>query len=166
MRGWITAIVGTAVLGVAALPMAGAVPMAGASPAHTTAHAARPTAENVPTSVAHVRIAFRDLSDTSQNRTVVLHGRHARHLVALFDALKREPSGTVHCDAMSSSHTAVTFRGTTHKWVATEAICTNVPVTRDGKQEPTLLPSSAWDGALTHYIGHSPTAPGNPATPG
>lgn len=134
-----------------------------AAPRHDSAREARPAAENVPTSVNDVRIAFRDTSDASQNKTVVLHGPRGQHLIALFDALKPEPPGTVHCDAMSTSSTYVTFRGAVHTWVAHEAICTDLTVTRDGKSLPTLVESNKWNAALTHYIGHSPTAPGTAA---
>ncbi|HWC35230.1 MAG TPA: hypothetical protein VG650_10420 [Mycobacteriales bacterium] len=155
MRRWLAALAGGVTLagGLVAATTATAAPL--------RAEASRPAAEHVPTSVDYVRIAFRDTSDSSNNRTVVLHGTRAHHLVKLFDALKREPRGTVHCDAMTTSHTSVTFRGTSHTWVATEALCTNVTVERDGEALPTLLESNKWNDALTRYIGHSPTAAGS-----
>lgn len=142
-----------AVIGSALLGATGAA-------AHSAARSARPAAEHVPASVHHVRIAYRDTQDANQNRTVDLHGRHAHHLVRLFNELEREPKNTVHCLVASTASTRVIFRNSDHRWIASEAICTNLTVTRDGKQLPTLIESDAWNNALTHYLGHSPTGTG------
>ncbi|HVT22297.1 MAG TPA: hypothetical protein VHE57_13025 [Mycobacteriales bacterium] len=131
--------------------------------AHPTVRATHPAAEHVPATVHHVRIAYRDSADAESNRTIDLHGRHARHMVRLFNALDREPRNAVHCLARGSARTNVVFKNSDHKWVATEAICTNLTVTRDGKQLPTLLESEKWDAALTGYLGHSPTGTGGGA---
>ena len=154
MRRSITALVSAALV-------AGGVGAAVAAPAQTAARGARPAAEHVPAAVDFVRIAYRDTQDASQNRTINLHGQRADEMIDLFNALKREPKDTAHCLAFGTASTRVVFRGTNHKWVATEAICTNLTVTRDGKSLPTLIESKAWNDALTHYLGHSPTGSGD-----
>lgn len=126
-----------------------------AAPTHSSG--TRPAAERVPSSVNHVRILYRDSADPSQNQTLYKRGLR---IVDLFNGLKREPRNYVHCDAVSTARTEVIFRGRGHKWVATEALCTNVRVTRDGKRLPTLIPSREWDKALTRRLGHSPTGSG------
>ncbi|HVT66085.1 MAG TPA: hypothetical protein VHD81_13105 [Mycobacteriales bacterium] len=155
MRRSVTATMGAVVLAGAAATVA--------VPAHATARVARPSAEHVPAAVDHVRIAYRDSANPSQNKTVNLHGRRADHIIDLFDALKREPPDTAHCLIASTAETRVIFKGTHHRWVATEAICTDLEVARDGRSLPTLVVTKAWDAALTHYLGHSPT--GTPEEP-
>jgi hypothetical protein len=44
--------------------------------------------------------------------------------------------------------------------VTSQSLCTGVGVTRDGKPLPTLIPSRAWNLALSHHLGHSPTGTG------
>ena len=138
----------------------GVVVLAGSTVAFAATRATRPTAEHVPASVDHVRIAYRDSADASQNKTIDLHGNRADHIVNLFNALKREPPGTAHCLAIGTAQTRVIFNNSDHKWVASEAICTDVTVARDGKPLPTLIETKAWNDALTHYLGHSPTGTG------
>jgi hypothetical protein len=145
MRRLLTAALGLAVL-------AGGV-------AVTSVAEAAPGAEHIPASVDRARIYYSNTQDPSQDQRIALHGRRAQHLVALFDALKREPQGTAECDLATSSETTVTFRGTKHTWVATEEVCRNISVQRDGQSQPKLLPSKAWNAALTHYLGHSPVSP-------
>jgi hypothetical protein len=80
-------------------------------------------------------------------------GKKAAQLVTLFDALKREPKDTIHCDIAGGPETTVTFHGPHHTWIAREAACTNIEVTRDGKALPTLLPSTAWSKAVNADLG-------------
>ena len=115
--------------------------------------AAAPGAEHIPTSVSHARIDYTDAQDASHNQHVRLHGKRAQHLVTLFDELKREPRNTVHCDAIGGPTTTVTFHGPNHTWVAKQATCTNIVVTRDGKSLRTLLPSKAWTKAVNSDLG-------------
>lgn len=155
MRRPTTAAIGTAmVLGCAGLA---------ANPAQAASGASRPAAEHVPAAVDQVRIAYRDSANPSENKTVDLNGRKADHIIDLFNSLKPEAPGTAHCLVASTADTRVIFRGAHHKWVATEAVCTDLEVSRDGKALPTLVVTHAWDAALTHYLGHSPT--GTPAQP-
>ncbi|HVY08757.1 MAG TPA: hypothetical protein VHB18_01235 [Mycobacteriales bacterium] len=149
MRRTATAIMGAALLAGSTIAVASAAP--------TRPSSMRPAAERVPSSVTHVRILYRDTADPGRNQTLYKQGHR---LVVLFNALKREPKNYVHCDAVSTARTEVVFRGHGHKWVATEALCTDVQVTRDGKPLPTLIPSRAWDKALTRRLGHSPTGTG------
>jgi hypothetical protein len=155
MRRSITGLIGVLVLAGSAV--------AAAAPAHSGVPAGRPAAERVPVSVDHVRIAYRDSADLSSNRTIHLRGKRADHIIKLFNALQAEPKNAAHCLAMGTAHTEVTFKNTAHKWVASEAICTNLTVTRDGKPLRTLIETGAWDKALTHYLGHSPTGTGSSA---
>ncbi len=131
----------------------------GSSVGVTSTAVAAPGAEHIPATVDRARIDYTDMQDASQNQHIRLHGKRAQHLVALFDDLKREPRRTAQCEIASSSKTTVTFRGPHHTWVATEAVCSNIGVTRDGEGERTLLPSKAWNAALARYLGHSPVAP-------
>jgi len=137
-------------------PAALAATAASGAANHSGARAHRPAAEHIPAAVGYVRIAYRDTQDASAKRTVVLTGNRAHRLIDLFNALKRERRDAVHCLAMGSAHTTVTFKGSQHRWAATQAICTGLSVTRDGDAEPTLVPTDDWNQALTHYLGHSP----------
>ncbi|MGN6475109.1 MAG: hypothetical protein ACTHK4_15860 [Mycobacteriales bacterium] len=92
----------------------GALPPAGATPSHAGARGSRPPAEHIPATVDHARIDYVDTHDASRDQHIRLRGKRARHLVALFDELKREPSGTAQCEIATSSHTMVTFRGPNH----------------------------------------------------
>ena len=136
--------------------------VATAGPMRLRAH---PASEHVPAAVNYVRIAYRDSANHEQNRTVVLHGQRADRLIGVFNGLEREPRNAVHCLAMGTAGTTVTFRGPHHRWAATQMICTNLTVTRDGAGKPTLAPTAEWDKLLRHYLGHSPTGEGD-QTPG
>lgn len=136
----------------------GVVVLAGSGVAYA---ATRPAAEHVPAAVDHVRIAYRDSADASNNKTVDLRGKRADQLIDLFNALKAEPKDAVHCLALGTAQTRVIFKGTNHKWVGTQSICTNLLVARDGDSQPTLIPTRAWNNAVTHYLGHSPTGTGD-----
>ena len=122
---------------------------AGVSPALATG-ASRPASEHVPASVHKVEVLFQG---TGQATARWKRGAKAAQLVELFNKLKREPRDTVHCDVAGGPQTTVTFKGAKHTWVATQSACTNVVVTRDGKGQPTLLPSKKWEAAISHDIG-------------
>lgn len=79
-----------------------------------------------------------------------LTAKQDRHLIRVFDQLRREPRGTVHCDLAGGPTDTVRFTSRRHVWVAAQAACTNVRVTRDGRHLPTLLPDPAWEKALRH----------------
>lgn len=152
MRRSVTAAIGVAVLAGSAVALT--------APALAAARSARPAAETVPLSVDHVRILYRDSANPDKNETVRLHGKRADHMIELFDALAREPKDAAHCLAMGTASTSVVFKGSAHKWVTSQAICTGVGVSRDGKSMPTLVPNDAWDKALTRHLGHSPIGTG------
>lgn len=114
----------------------------------------RPKAEHVPDSVSHAKLHYSVFGTAANNETVTESGRKARRLVHEFDRLKVEPKDTVHCDLAGGPTTTVTFRDKAHTWVAREAACTDVMVTRDGKALPTLLPSTAWEKTVARDLGH------------
>jgi hypothetical protein len=108
--------------------------------------ATRPAAEHVPVSIHKAEVLYDGGSGAASAHLV--KGARATRLITLFDALKREPLRTIHCDIAGGPMTIVTFQGANHVWKATEGACTNVVVTRDGKPLPTLLPSRAWAAAV------------------
>jgi hypothetical protein len=158
MRRSITTLMGLALTGSSVLAAAGA----SGAPTLMRAATARPAAEHVPSTIGYVRISYTAAGRPDATRRIVLHHRKAHHLAKLFNHLEPEPPGTAHCDVATAWHTTVTFRGPHHTWTAVEVLCRNIEVNRDGRQLPTLLPSKKWEAALTHYLGHSPTAPPPP----
>lgn len=149
----------------AAALASGALAGGSAALAATSRQSAHPASEHIPATVDYVRIAYRDSANEAQNRTIVLRGNRADRLIGVFNGLDREPRNSVHCLAMGTASTTVTFKGPRHKWAATQMICTNLTVTRDGESKPTLVPTAEWNKLLRHYLGHSPTDSGN-STPG
>lgn len=126
--------------------------------AAATHHRARPAAEHV--SGAVHRVTLRYIIETTspaesrgQGRTRTVSGTKATRLVKLFNALKREPKGYLHCALAGGPQTTVTFHGPHHTWVAKESACTNVLVSRDGKSLPTLLPSKTWTKTVNADLG-------------
>jgi hypothetical protein len=113
----------------------------------------RPAAEHVPFSVDQVRLSYTDRGNPGSDRRATVRGNKASELARLFDSLRREPRGTVHCDVAGGPQTTVTFRSAKHVWVARQAACTNVTVTRDGKALPTLLPTKRWDATVSADLG-------------
>jgi hypothetical protein len=112
----------------------------------------RPATEHVPLSVDQVRLSYSDRGNPGSDRRTTVRGKKASELAKLFDSLKREPRGTVHCDIAGAPETTVTFRSAKHVWVR-QAACTNVTVTRDGKSLPTLLPTKKWDAVVNADLG-------------
>lgn len=125
-----------------------------ASPAFggSLARSARPKTEHVPLPVSKVSIHYTVVAAPKQSKTVTLTTAQKKALTHDFDALHREPAGTVHCEIAGGPVDTVTFVGKHHIWVARQAACTNVQVTRDGKSLPTLLPSAAWSKAIKHDL--------------
>ncbi|HWA65340.1 MAG TPA: hypothetical protein VG899_03105 [Mycobacteriales bacterium] len=123
---------------------------AAAAASATTAGATRPPAEHVPRTIHRAEVIY---SGTTQGTARTVRGRQATRLITLFDALRPEPPGTVHCDLAGGPTITVTFRGAHHTWVATQSACTNVQVARDGKPLPTLLPTNAWTHATYRVVG-------------
>jgi hypothetical protein len=154
MRRSLAVLVAGALAGGAAVGTTAAV----ATPQRLSAH---PASEHVPAAVNDVRISYRDSTDETQNRTVVLHGKRADQLIDIFNGLRRESRNTMHCLAMGTASTTVTFKGPHHKWAATQMICTGLTVTRDGAGRPTLVPTKEWTAVLTRYLGHTPTGSGD-----
>jgi hypothetical protein len=116
--------------------------------------ATRPHREHLPRSVAKATVGYHVLGQPSKNKSVKLGRTRLHRLARDFNRLKVEPRGTIHCDIAGGPMTTVVFRTAHHKWVATQAACTNVMVTRDGKSLPTLLPSTAWSKALARDLRH------------
>jgi hypothetical protein len=118
--------------------------------------APRPAVEHVPTSLHNAQLSYTTTSvyPTEPGKVVDVHGAKASRLITLFNALKREPADTIHCDIAGGPQTTVRFRGAKHTWVATEGACTNVLVTRDGKALPTLLPSTQWSNTVSRDLGN------------
>ncbi|HVY09153.1 MAG TPA: hypothetical protein VHB18_03295 [Mycobacteriales bacterium] len=139
----------------------GALLTASTATAAAAHHKGHPASEHVTAAVDDVRIAYRDTAHRAADRTIVLHGKRADRLIAIFNRLKRESPDAVHCFAMGTASTTVTFKGPHHTWSATQMICTNLTVTRDGDRKPTLIPTKAWTDALTRYLGHPPTGSGS-----
>lgn len=138
-----------------AMTIGGLIAVAGTAAAATSASPPRPLAEHVPTAIQNARLAYdaSSIRPSNGDKTVALHGPKAQLLIKLFDALKAEPPDTVHCDIAGGPQTTVTFHGAQHTWVVTQAACTNIEVTRDGKGLPTLLPSQQWENAVNHDLG-------------
>ncbi|HEX3705709.1 MAG TPA: hypothetical protein VHV76_03685 [Mycobacteriales bacterium] len=132
---------------------------ADAATRHGDHASARPATEHVSDAVHRVALRYSNGTVTTPTSSsgggggATVHGAKATKLVDLFNALKREPRGTIHCDVAGGPQTTVTFHGPHHTWVAKQAACTNVLVTRDGKALPTLLPSKAWTAAVNHDLG-------------
>jgi hypothetical protein len=116
-------------------------------------HPKRPAAEHVPTSLRKVHLARRNepFGAVKKRRTVT--GKRAAALVKSFDALRVEPRNAIHCNVAGGPEDIATFRTHSHTWVATESACSNIVVTRDGKDLPTLVGSKAWEKAEKHYLG-------------
>jgi hypothetical protein len=151
MRRLMTVLATTAIAG-------GTVLGASAADGASFHSATRPASEHVSAAVHHVVLDYQSTTITptagsGQGTAVSLHGKKAAHLVTLFNALKREPKATIHCDIAGGPETTVTFHGPHHTWVAKQAACTDVEVTRDGKDLPTLLPSAAWSKAVDADLG-------------
>jgi hypothetical protein len=132
----------------AAILLLAAAPAFGGS----AARAARPKTEHVPLPVSKVSIHYTAVTTPKQSKAVKLTTAQKKALTHDFDALHREPAGTVHCQIAGGPVDTVTFVGKHHTWVARQAACTNVQVTRDGKTLPTLLPSSKWSKAIKHDL--------------
>ena len=151
MRKLLTAIATTTALGASLVAAAGAQ----ATTAHGTA---RPVTEHVPYAVHRVHLLYSSQTaapGTSRGHgtAATVHGAKATQLVDLFNALKREPRGTIHCQIAGGPQTTVTFYGPHHTWRATQGACTNIVVTRDGKALPTLLPTKAWTTTVNSDLG-------------
>ena len=108
----------------------------------------RPAAEHIPHSVHDATIESRPGPPSGDDQTVTVHGAKARHLVRIFDRLHVVPAGSVRCDIAGGPEKIVTFTGKSHTWVATEAACTDITVTRDGQHLPALLETPVWDNTL------------------
>jgi hypothetical protein len=125
---------------------------AGAASGAAAARSARPKTEHVPLPVSKVTIHYTDVATPKQAKTAKLTTAQKRALTHDFDALHREPAGTVHCDLAGGPVDTIAFVGKHHTWVVKQAACTNVQVTRDGKNLPTLLPTSKWSKAIQHDL--------------
>lgn len=144
--------------GLVALSTAVGCALAFSASAAGAAAQTRPAIEHVPVSIHDATVTYSSTSVGSnggegQGRAVPVHGAKATRLVKLFDGLKLEPRNTIHCDIAGGPETTVTFHGPHHTWIAREAACTNIEVTRDGKALPTLLPSTAWSKAVNADLG-------------
>jgi hypothetical protein len=113
----------------------------------------RPRAEDVPSSVDAARLAHRDSTTSPWADRHHVTGKTARDLVKSFNHLKVEPPNTAHCQIVGGPEDRVVFATSKHRWVVTEASCTDVQVHRDGKVLPTLLPSKAWTAAVDAGFG-------------
>lgn len=108
----------------------------------------RPHSEHVPASLRTAHVTYRDepFDPVSRRRTV--HGAKARALVRSFDALNREPKHYLTCDVAGGPTETVIFRARHHVWRAQQSPCSQVQVTRDDQQLPTLLSSQKWSAAV------------------
>ncbi|HVX68568.1 MAG TPA: hypothetical protein VHA79_02620 [Mycobacteriales bacterium] len=142
MRGPLVALSCAAVIGgtVAAV----------AAPAAATQSVRNSRPEHIPFGVHTVKLRYASsslpTSSSGSGAAATVHGKKAKRLVMLFDALERVPARAVHCDLAGGPETTVTFHGREHTWIAREAGCSTggIAVTRDGKPLPTLQPSKKW----------------------
>lgn len=117
-----------------------------------TALSHRPKTEHVPLPVSKVTIHDTAATTAKQATAVTLTVAQKKALTHDFDALRREPPGTIHCEIAGGPVETIRFVGKHHTWIARQAACTNVQVTRDGKPLPTLLPTSKWSKAIQHDL--------------
>lgn len=110
----------------------------------------RASREDVPVgaSLREVRLDVRDrYRRDSVVRTRSETGKHARSLTKAFNDLVVRPTGgtPLYCPKSPKHVTTVTFIAAHHHWTATPNACRWIDVTRDGRQQPALDPTS-------HYL--------------
>jgi hypothetical protein len=112
----------------------------------------RPSRERVPGSVHHARLTYRKEPFQPVSKRNTVSGRTAASLVKAFNALTVEPASRLQCLIAGGPSDSVTFRTTSHTWVAKESACSNVVVSRDGKLLPTLIGSAKWERLVHRYL--------------